>query len=501
MIDNKAKKSKYIAGLPAYNAFILIVFIVGLSTIGYFILKSRAQSVVKPPLQGLIDRNHPPEIKYAKAVSGYVVNLNWKDIQPDNSSELITTSIDDAISQAKSLGLKLKIRLFTGSNSPEWAKKLGGSPVTYYEPVDQNVASYQIPRFWTTEFKQAYNDLQSKLAAKYDSSDEIREVVISRCMTIYTEPFVRGITDQKNVTNLLSAGYTVAADQACQREQIEAHGVWQRTHSSLALNSYQIIKTNSNGQPAVAIDPNYTLQIMDYCRNTLGERCTLENNSIREATTTNSSLGGDYTKIYEKIKALGPAITFQTAAPAKIGNLPNTLSWAIDQGANAVELPADYSNYSASELDSYNTRLINNSTSTNVNQSSTPTPTISPTPSPTSTPTPSPIISPKVTSSPQPVSSSSSKPAPPTGLRVKSGMTNALATWTVPKDNTAVVDYVVSITGRDYVAQLPIYSIVGLNPKTQYKISVRSRDKEGQLSDPVATDFKTDCSRFMWWCW
>lgn len=593
MINKKAKKSQYVAGLPAYNVFILLVLVLGLSAIGYFILRSRASVVVKPPLQGLLDRNHAPEAAYTKSINGFVVNVDWKDVQPNSSTDFVTTPIDNAISQARSSGLKLKIRLMTGSHSPEWAKQLGGSPVTYYEPIDQNTPSYTIPRFWTPEFKQSYNDLQSKLAAKYDSVDEVREVVINRCMTVYAEPYVRGITEPRNAVNLLSAGYTVAADQACQREQIEAHGVWQKTHSSVAFNSYQVVKTSSNGQPAVSVDPNFALQMMDYCRQTLGERCTLANNSIRDSATTGAPLTADYNKLYDKMKSLGPAITFQTATAMKTGDLAATLDWAIGQGANAVELPADYTKYSAADLSSFNSKLINNSISSQSVPSS---PSSSPTPGvvPTTSLTPSPGASTSAASSISPTpsntlaaptgliatatkarrvdlawtaasanqlaggytvirdgkaianvnltsfsdlavepntsykykiqtfdkdkhaslpsseltvttakasSTATAKPAAPTSLKVKAGTHNVLATWSAATSDTAVIDYVVTIANQTFVTPWPIYSVVGLSAKTDYTLSVRTRDVSGNLSEPTIAQFKTDCSRFMWWCW
>ena len=76
-----------------------------------------------------------------------------------------------------------------------------------------------------------------------------------------------------------------------------------------------------------------------HCRQTLGDRCTLGNDSIRTPITT---LGPNYPAMYASIQAAGPASYFQTATLARVGNLQLTILWAISQGASDVELPSGY---------------------------------------------------------------------------------------------------------------------------------------------------------------
>lgn len=345
--------------------------------VGYLVLFSHAATTPKPPMQGVLDRNGIPAASYRPVVNGYVLNVDWSEVQPSNSSDFVTTKIDNAVSQAKTNGMSLKIRFFAGSHSPNWTKSLDGPSVTYIEPVDNNADSYQIPRFWTVNYKNAYNHIQTLLAQKYDNEPVIRDITISRCMTVYAEPFIRGIgytvtdtngnTIRPNVDNLHAAGYTLAADQQCHREAIDAHKVWTKTRSSFSFNPYQ--KINDTG--GVATDMTFTTQTMDYCRSSLGSLCNLENNSIRE-----SVLSG-YQAMYDKMKALGPPITFQTATPAKICDIgssattaqkaqctKDTLNWAIAQGANAVELNSNYANEfsNPADLTTYDQQLENNPT-------------------------------------------------------------------------------------------------------------------------------------------
>ena len=228
------------------------------------------------------------------------------------------------------IDLGLKIRVLAGTSAPAWAKDLGGAPITLLNP--QNGAEGTIGRFWTDAFGSAYDRFESLLAAKYDSVPEVREVTISRCTTFYDEPFILDTGYLPNDTALLAAGYTVAADENCQRQEIDANAVWQHTHSDLALNPYEIV--NSAG--SVRTDEPFTELMMEYCRQVLGTACILENNSLR------SPAQPGYLTMYASMNALGQPLAFQTATVARVGNLDDTLAYAISLGANSVELPGGY---------------------------------------------------------------------------------------------------------------------------------------------------------------
>ncbi len=105
-------------------------------------------------------------------------------------------------------------------------------------------------------FGAAYDNLETLLAAKYDSVPEIREVTIARCTTFYDEPFIRDTTAPATVSALIGAGYTLAADQTCQEEEIQAATVWHHTHSDLALNPYQVIEAGRVHRAPTNPSPN-----------------------------------------------------------------------------------------------------------------------------------------------------------------------------------------------------------------------------------------------------
>jgi hypothetical protein len=66
--------------------------------------------------------------------------------------------------------------------------------------------------------------------------------------------------------------------------------------------------------------------------------------------------------MYDRMKAMGPPISFQTANPNKIGDLLATLQWAAEQGANSVELPGSYQKESPQTFTAANDALVRNPT-------------------------------------------------------------------------------------------------------------------------------------------
>jgi hypothetical protein len=289
---------------------------------------------LKPMIHGLIDRNGPPARALATAVTAFVVNVTWAELQPTAYGPLATNNpIDGAITAARAFpgGMGVKIRLLTGIDSPAWVKQLDGGPVSVYSAADHTGGT--IGRFWTADFGRAYSDLWTRLAAKYDSIPEIREITASRCMTVFAETFLRDTSDPTTVANLLAAGFSVSADQSCIQQEIAVGTTWKRTRVGVAFNPYQEVLTGG----AVRVDEAFTLSMMQFCRTTLAAQCVLENNSIRFPPLDNA-----YTDMYASMQSLGAPISFQTATATRIGDLSQTLAWAVTEGADAVELPLGY---------------------------------------------------------------------------------------------------------------------------------------------------------------
>jgi hypothetical protein len=314
-------------------------------------------STLKAPISGLIDRHHAPKSTHSGVVRAFVVNTTWAKLQPQQGGPIVhPNDIDRAIDVARSNGFTLKLRVRSGIDAPEWAKRLDGSPVPFYYSAatagKAGTFAGTVGRFWTPKFGAAYDDLQNKLAAEYDGVPEIRQTDITRCGTIFEETYLRDTMNKANPKALVAAGFTRAADDVCHNEQIASHRVWKRTLSDLSMNPYTAIAADGS----VKQDMPYTLAQMSYCRQVLGARCVLENHSLSYDRITNTN----YSAIYAEMKRLGGPFAFQTATAAKIGDASATLKWAASYGASSVELPAGYQTWSISGLQTVDSQLVAN---------------------------------------------------------------------------------------------------------------------------------------------
>jgi hypothetical protein len=290
-------------------------------------------------MTGLVDRGKVPGAALRNVVNGFVVAVDWAELQPEPWGPITEDNpLDVAIAEVRrlhevdpELDLAIKLRIFGGLGAPEQLKALSGEPILVTDPQDQVTGT--IGRFWTDDYGSAYEDLHAKLADRYDDVPELRVVTISRCMTVYAEPFTRNTGDEASVASLLESDYDSELDRACMSEQIEAHQVWTSTRSGLALSPFQVI--NQDG--SVDVDLDFTISMMEHCRDVLGERCVLENNNIRWPP-----FKGRQATMHEKISEFGWPISLQTAKPSLVGDLASTVEWAIGRGANAVELPHSY---------------------------------------------------------------------------------------------------------------------------------------------------------------
>jgi len=309
---------------------------------------------LKPVLTGVLDRKGmPPSTQWA-AIDAFVVTATWAQLQPTPGAPLTADNpIDQALAAVRAPGgpsnMKLKLRVMAGINAPDWAKRLGGNPVSML----YGNKTVTVGRFWTAPFGQAYQDLQSKLAARYDGEPEILQTEMSRCTTVFTESYWRQWQKDANRSSFLAAGYTTEADDQCHTEEIWTHTVWPRTRSGLAFAPFWRLMPDGSTR----YDEPYTETMMRYCRTVLGAQCVLENYSLRWPL-----LSGPYDQMHATMKALGPPLAFQTANAAKVGDWDAALNWAADIGTNSVELNMTYPTYDPAVLAADRARLKANPT-------------------------------------------------------------------------------------------------------------------------------------------
>ncbi len=352
----------------AFLCFLLIFGAVG----SYMLIRSQAATGLKPQMSGVIDRQGQPKTSnyYPNPVNGFVAKNNnanktditWAELQPTRGGEIAANNaIDQAIASVKGSDVRIKLRIYAGYGAPEWAKNL---PVTEgqpgpFETCDSDGTALNcgtLGHIWELNYRNAYKDFMAKLAAKYDNVVEISEVAITGCSTAFGEPLLRQASNPDNIAKYIAAGYNEAKNKDCERDQFVAHQAWTTTRSAIALNPYQEFDA---GAKKFRANENFTEELMEYCRSTLGKRCVLGNNSIgkHETTYTCADISNtatwqanrdEYGRMYTKMRCLGAPIYFQTATAEKIARsgstLGSVLTWAAAQGASMVELPTGYNN-------------------------------------------------------------------------------------------------------------------------------------------------------------
>jgi hypothetical protein len=305
---------------------------------------------VKPGVVGLVDRDGPDvAASYASVVGNVVLDVAWSDVEPVEGS-LDTSFIDRGLASARVAGRTVSLRLHAGRQSPPWVLDRVGS-VVLYNAHGPDRGALSVPRWWFQPFASAFSSLHQRLARRYDAEPVLGQVVLCLPEIFYCEPFLRQLQDSRNVDALRSAGFTAEADQAAQRANYQLSRYWPRTPVQVSFNPYQ--RLNADGTKTV--DVAYTISEMRAFRASAGRRAVLGNNSVRSA-----DLGPAYRAMYAEQKALGGPLSYQTATAGRIGDWRRALDWAVDQGAQSVELPSGYGNWPPGELDDYARRLAAN---------------------------------------------------------------------------------------------------------------------------------------------
>ena len=313
-----------------------------------------ANAQYKAPISGLVCRDFgrikPGDEDIMKQMGGIVVQLYWRDIQPDEGGPVKTNNdVDAAITWVRDFKAKygvdlgIKIRLYCGVYSPVWLYKKVG-----FVTLDQK--QEKIPKFWTDDYIKAFADVQAKLAAMYDDVPEVREVVDGATGSTTAEAFIRPFAERKTdaVQAFLQGGYSTEGDVKAINASFDAMKVWKKTLVSVCFSNFK--KLNSDG--TVDEDINRTMDFVNDFVSEFGKQAVVGNNGLRPGTGHHGQRwqeGGDMYALanyFKKLHASNDAkIYFQTAKDERIGNLQNAIEDGATYGASYIELPGAPRNY------------------------------------------------------------------------------------------------------------------------------------------------------------
>jgi hypothetical protein len=307
---------------------------------------------VKAPLLGLIDMqtiawhntdtgeptfNATNVATFPGLFGGIVINATWRALQPAGGGALDTVTVDGALEQVRAYNaanpaapLGVKLRVFAGNSAPAWAKALAGGPVTIF----RNPAGCQSPPcpltvglYWSDAYIAAWRAFQALLAARYDGEPLIRQVAVTSCAAQTDEPFVPS-NDAQARANLIAAGYTDAAQQACLLGAVDDYASWKLTLVDYTFNTFYLIGGGN--------DPTVAPAVMEACRSAFRDRCVLDNHAL------SAPLRAQDTAVYDAIQALGPPIDFQTDSPQNMNcQWTATVAEGVALGGAAIEMWPD----------------------------------------------------------------------------------------------------------------------------------------------------------------
>ena len=269
---------------------------------------------------------------------GIVINETWADLQPTQGGTIVTTAIDNdllAVQTYNSLSnvtqsspVSVKLRIYAGSNAPQWAKHLPGGPITIYRnPAGCNGQTDTCPLtvgpYWTTPYISAWRAFQAQVAAQYDTKPLIVAVAVTSCAEQTDEPFVAS-TGPISKANLEAAGLTDTLQQACLSGAMTDYAAWANTDIDFTFNSYNKLTGG--------LDTAFSQSIMQQCRSMAPNRCVLDNHALQTPITNDPG-------IYADIQSMGGLINFQTQSPEGMGCIwPETITQGLILGARAIEL-------------------------------------------------------------------------------------------------------------------------------------------------------------------
>jgi hypothetical protein len=301
---------------------------------GLVSMGSTAQTPAGVPINDL-----QPILAEPGVFDGVVINIGWDALQPTKTT-LDTSTIDTALAAVTAyntqypetpLGVRLNVE--GALLAPLWAKTMDGPAVITLVQPNANKAptTFTIGRFWNIDYQLAWANLQTQLAAKYDTNPLIKEISNTACASVTDEPFVI-ITSSTALTNMQAAGFTDAKYLTCLETSPNDYTAWKETPMHWAFNPFEHTDTGT-----VVVDETTTQAIINTWRANAGPKAILANHDLQSGTLNGASEAEfwNIAIMYKKFKQLGGLINLQTYAAVQ--DWPDTMSYGIASGATDIE--------------------------------------------------------------------------------------------------------------------------------------------------------------------
>jgi hypothetical protein len=309
--------------------------------------------IVKAPLSGIVSMgstnltpagvpiNSLQDIQAEPGVfSGVVVNIGWDALQPSPTT-LNTATIDQALqavaaynAQYPATPLGVRLNVMGGLLAPLWAKTMDGPAVVTLDQPNGTAAPtiFTIGRFWNADYQMAWANLQTQLAARYDSNPLINEVSNDVCASVTDEPFVL-ITSSLALANMHAAGFTDAKYLACLENSPAYYQGWKETPMHWTFNPFQ---HTDAGYPIA--DETTTQEIIQAWRIIMGPRAILANHDLQSGTLNGASEAEfpNIASMYQEFRKLGGLINLQSYTAVQ--DWPDTMEYGIAAGATDIEV-------------------------------------------------------------------------------------------------------------------------------------------------------------------
>jgi hypothetical protein len=278
-------------------------------------------------------------------VNAVTVSLDWKNLEPTEGS-FNDTPINNALASADAKGLTIRLRVIAGTQAPDFAKRVGGSPIPFYD--HQAKQDSTIGRFWTSAYQAKWQAFMTHLAATYDGNRLVREVNISGTGAISAETMLTMGNDTltgSTITNndrLLAAGATETARRTALMNDITfMQRTWKQTHTTLFCSPYVTLAPKPKSSLATTEEIVAATYASDPGHTVFGH-------TGASSTTLRGITHATVLEMYEFFIANHYPFMAQTQAysgGAKnegVGDLSYVITWLAAHGAYSIELPSGW---------------------------------------------------------------------------------------------------------------------------------------------------------------